>query len=108
MMKLDARTAPDRDVVRAYLMTFSEEGPVGGFSKLVMADLEAFVDHVSRNKMDNTGRTDPYKLAAGDAVREMLRRIKSMTAMESNPEWQAIERARQLAAAQQKDKRNNG
>lgn len=92
------RDAPDRETVKAYLLTFSAEG-----AAFVLADLERFVDAVGRDKYDAEKRMDPLKLAAGDAAREFLRRINSMRTMDKNPEWQAIERQRQMRQAQQKE-----
>jgi hypothetical protein len=72
---------------------------------MMMADLEATVELISRDKYDREGRMDPLKLAAADAVREFFRRMKTMPALALNPEWIEADRIRQMAeAAQQKER----
>jgi hypothetical protein len=93
-MQLDPRTAPSRDLVKAYMLAQSNEA-----GRMMMADLELAVEAVSRDKTDKEGRIDPYKLAMADAVREFLRRMKRIAAMAGDPEWQKIDAARQVAEA---------
>lgn len=97
-MKLTPTTAPGREIVLAYTLTFGNEG-----AKLVLADLTRLVEEMATLKTDKTGRMDPLKLAATDGMRTMLDWINAMRTMQANPEWQAIERTRQLTAAQHKE-----
>lgn len=97
-MKLTDATAPGREIVLAYTLTFGGEG-----GKMVLADLAKLVDDMAQNKSDKAGRVDPYKIVATDAMREMLARINRLRLMSADPEWQAIERRRQLTIAQQKE-----
>lgn len=96
-MPMDPRTAPTRDMVKAYMLAQNGEG-----GKMMMADLEAAVELIGRDKYDKEGRMDPLRLAAADAVREFFRRMKRIPAMANDPEWQEADRIRQIAAAAQK------
>lgn len=98
-MPLDPRTAPDREMVKAYMLTFGQE-----WAKPVLADLETFVRVNMASKKDRLDRIDPFQVVAQEAARRVLERIHAMSSMHDNPEWQAIERTRQMAAAQQKAK----
>ena len=57
-------------------------------------------------RRDKQDRIDPYQVVAEGAAKRVLDRIQSMAAMNKNPQWQAIETGRQLAAAQSKESRS--
>jgi hypothetical protein len=98
-MPLDLRTAPERDLLRAYMLTFGQD-----WAKPVLEDLRAALAVIERDRMDKTGRMDPLKLAVADGARQILKRIETMQTMESTQEWQAIDNHRQMLAAHQKQK----
>lgn len=92
-MTLTAANAPDRELVRAYILTFGNEA-----AAIVMADLDLFIrGNLSLQLKDKLGRTDPYALAIAEGARRILERIRSMQTMDKNPLWRAIDTERQMA-----------
>lgn len=101
-MPLDIRTAPSREMVKAYMLAQNGEG-----GKMMMADLSLAVEAAGRDMTDKEGRIDPYKLAMAAAVREFYRRMTSIAGMASDPEWLKIDRQRQLVEANNRVEKTN-
>src|SRR4051812_37207821 len=97
-MALNPRTAPDRELVKAYSWLFGLDA-----AKPVLADLDLFVRGNLHTKItDKEGRIDPFQLAVVEGARRVLDRIQSMASMGDNPAWLKIDKLRQMAAANQK------
>lgn len=103
-MPLDPRTTPDGELVKAVTLTFTNEA-----GRMTLAYLAGLVERIADDKHDLQGRIDPLKLAQGDMARWLLRHIRSIPELPKSKEWQELQAARDLKAAEQRlEGQNNG
>lgn len=96
-MPINSQNAPPRELVKAYTLTFNDAA-----AKVVLADLETFVEVNMASQKDKLGRIDPFQVIAQEAARRVLQRIRSLSKMSSNPDWLRADAARQAATAEQR------
>ena|GEM_PF-6946453 len=96
-MPLDPTTTPNGEIVKAFALAHGNEA-----GKLVLAYLSQLVERIKNDETDDTGRIDPLKLAKGRMADWLLTHIKSIPELPKSPDWQKLERQRELLAAQQR------
>lgn len=85
---------PERDLVRAYQLTFGAE-----HAKPVLADLKLLVG-ASILRRDAQGRIDTHAMAVAEGARILVNYMDAMIRMDESESWRAMELKRQMKGAQ--------
>jgi hypothetical protein len=85
---------PDRELVKAYQLTFG-----AGHAQPVLGDLKRMVG-ASVLRRDTEGRIDPIAMAVAEGARILVNYIDAMIRMDESENWRAEELRRQMKGAQ--------
>ena len=85
---------PDRELVKAYQLTFGPE-----HAKAVLGDLKVLVG-ASILRRDAEGRVDPIAMAVAEGARILVNYVDAMIRMDESENWRAVELRRQMKGAQ--------
>ena len=85
---------PDRELVKAYQLTFGAE-----HARPVLADLKLLVG-ASILRRDAEGRVDPIAMAVAEGARILVNYIDAMIRMDESENWRAAELRRQMKGTQ--------
>ena len=85
---------PDRELVKAYQLTFEAE-----HAKSVLGDLRLLVG-ASILRRDAEGRVDPIAMAVAEGARILVNYVDAMIRMDESENWRAVELRRQMKGAQ--------
>lgn len=81
---------PDRELVRAYQLTFGAE-----HARPVLGDLKLMVG-ASILRRDAEGRVDPMAMAVAEGARILVNYIDAMVRMDESENWRAADLRRQM------------